>query len=74
MSQSESKHTAQKLIAVHGLRAQAVVNERITEARLQGDPGGLQRWQNVAAAIGELHRTNPNRTAQSRPRSVSTRR
>jgi hypothetical protein len=57
MSESNSKYTAQNLMAVHGLRAQAVVNERITESRLQGDTSALERWQNVEAAISELRRT-----------------
>lgn len=64
MSEFESKYTAQTLMAVHGLRAQAVVHERITEARQQGDTTGLERWQNVEAAIGELRRTAPSRTDQ----------
>ena len=64
MSEFESKYTAQNLMAVHGLRAQALVHERITEARQQGDTTGLERWQNVEAAIGELRRTAPSRTAQ----------
>ena len=64
MSEFESKYTAQNLMAVHGLRAQALVHERISEARQQGDTTGLERWQNVEAAIGELRRTAANRTGQ----------
>ncbi len=64
MSGSSSKYTAQNLMAVHGLRAQAVVNERIAEARQQGDTSGLERWQNVEAAIGELRRSAPGRGLQ----------
>jgi hypothetical protein len=59
MSQSETRNTAQNMISVHGLRAQAVVHERIAEARHQGDTSGLERWQNVEAAIGELRRSAP---------------
>ncbi len=59
MPESDSKYTAQNMIAVHGLRAQAVVQERIVESRMQGDSSGLERWQNVEAAIGELRRTAP---------------
>ncbi len=59
MSAFDNKLTAQNLIAAHGLRAQAIVHERIAEARLQADSSGLQRWQNVEAAIGELRRTAP---------------
>ena len=57
MSVSDSKYTAQNLMRVHGLRAKAVVHERVAEARQRGDAAGLQRWQSVAAAIGELRRT-----------------
>jgi hypothetical protein len=57
MSESDSKYTAQNLISVHGLRAQAVAQERTAEARLQGDTVGFERWQNVQAAISELRRT-----------------
>jgi hypothetical protein len=57
----DDKQTAMSLISVHGVRAQAVVSERIQEARLEGDASGLARWQNVEAAISELRRTNPAR-------------
>jgi hypothetical protein len=57
----DDKKTAMSLISVHGVRAQAVVSERIQEARLEGDASGLARWQNVEAAISELRRTNPAR-------------
>jgi hypothetical protein len=63
MSERNSKYTAQNLMAVHGLRAQAVVQERIAESRQQGDTSGLERWQNVEAAIAELRRTAPRETA-----------
>jgi hypothetical protein len=59
MSEPGSIYTAQNLMAVHGLRAQAVVHERIAESRQQGDVSGLERWQNVEAAISELRRTAP---------------
>jgi hypothetical protein len=57
MSELGNKYTAQNMIRVHGLRAQALVHERIAESRLQGDSTGLQRWQDVEAAISELRRT-----------------
>nr|WP_294511280.1 hypothetical protein [uncultured Rhodopila sp.] len=53
----ENKLIARHIMSVHGLRAQAVVAERIAEARLAGDRAGLDRWQNVRAAIGELRQT-----------------
>jgi hypothetical protein len=64
MSEFDTKYTAQNLMAVHGLRAQAVVHERLTEARQQGDTTGLERWQNVEAAISELRRTASARATQ----------
>jgi len=64
MSELDSKYTAQNLIAVHGLRAQAVVQERIAESRHQGDASGLARWHNVEAAISELRRTAPRASMQ----------
>jgi hypothetical protein len=64
MPELDSKYTAQNLIAVHGLRAQAVVQERIAESRNQGDTSGMERWQNVEAAIGELRRTASRAMAQ----------
>jgi hypothetical protein len=64
MSEFESKYTAQSLMAVHGLRAQAVVRERLSEARQQGDTTGFERWQNVEAAISELRRTSAARATQ----------
>jgi len=54
----ENKQIARNLMTVHGLRARAVVEERIAEARLAGDRAGLDRWQNVSAAIGELRQTS----------------
>ena len=64
MSEFDSKYTAQNLMAVHGLRAQAVVHERLSEARQQGDTSGLERWQNVEAVISELRRTASARATQ----------
>jgi hypothetical protein len=58
MNESDSKITAQNLMTVHGLRALAVVQERAAEARQQGDTAGLERWQNVEAAIAELRRSS----------------
>jgi hypothetical protein len=57
----DNKTIAMSLISVHGVRAQAVVSERIQQARLEGDASGLARWQNVETAISELRRTNPAR-------------
>jgi hypothetical protein len=63
MNEADNKYTAQNLMTVHGLRAQAVVQERLAEARQQGDTAGLERWQNVEAAIAELRRSASKSTA-----------
>lgn len=47
------------MIKLHGLRAQAVAQERAAELRLQGDTAGYDYWQQVHAAICELRRTAP---------------
>jgi hypothetical protein len=47
------------MIKLHGLRAQAVAQERVAELRLQGDTAGYDFWQQVHAAICELRRTAP---------------
>jgi hypothetical protein len=59
MDSAENKLTAQNMITVHGLRAQAVVTERLAESRSQGDTAGMERWQAVLAAIAELRTTAP---------------
>jgi hypothetical protein len=58
MAAFDNKMTARNLMNVHGLRAQAVVQERIAESRLAGDRAGFERWENVRAAIAELRRTS----------------
>ncbi|HEX2939684.1 MAG TPA: hypothetical protein VHO91_01465 [Rhodopila sp.] len=60
MDVADNKLTARNMMSVHGLRAQAVVQERLTESRAQGDTAGMERWQAVAAAIAELRRTAPS--------------
>ena len=61
MDKSDSKYTAQNMMTVHGLRAHAVVQERMAEARQQGDTTAQERWQNVQAAIAELRHSAPRR-------------
>jgi hypothetical protein len=60
---ADNKNTAQNMITLHGLRAQAVVNEKLAEARAQGDAAGLERWQAVLAAVAELRTTAPAQQA-----------
>ena len=55
---NESSHqTALSMIQLHGLRAQAVALEHVAEMRQKGDTAGLDRWQQVHAAICELRQT-----------------
>jgi len=60
-----AQETALSMIRLHGLRAQAVALERVAEMRQQGDAAGLDRWQQVHAAICELRRTAPGRYGES---------
>jgi hypothetical protein len=50
---------ARMMIQHHGLQAQAIALERSAEMRQQGDAAGLDRWNQVHAAICELRRTAP---------------
>jgi hypothetical protein len=64
MTGMDSKYTAKSMITLHGLRATAVVRERMAEARLRGDTEAMEKWQNVEAAIAELRRTAPAESVQ----------
>jgi len=55
----DAQETALAMIRLHGLRAQAVAQERAAELRQQGDAAAYDRWQQVHAAICELRRTAP---------------
>jgi hypothetical protein len=65
MDQTESRNIARNMMSVHGLRAQAVVQERLTEARARGDTTGMERWQTVEAMIAELRRTGRSSLARA---------
>lgn len=52
-----SVDVARMMIRRHGLRAQAVAEERAGELRQQGDVAGFDHWQSVHAVIRELRRT-----------------
>ncbi len=54
---------ARMLIDRHGLRAGAVAQERVAEARLAGRTVELDRWHSVQAALAELRRTAHQGTA-----------
>ena len=56
----DAQETALAMIRLHGLRAQAVAQERAAELRQQGDVAAYDRWQQVHAAICELRRTAPH--------------
>jgi hypothetical protein len=57
MDDSSAIGIAQGMLRLHGLRAQAVAMERMTELRRQGDPVALHRWEQTYAAICELRRS-----------------
>ena len=48
---------ARMLIDRHGLRAGAVAQQRVEEARMAGRTDELDRWHSVQAAVAELRRT-----------------
>ena len=60
----DAQETAQNMIRLHGLRAQAVALEHAAEMRQQHDPAGLDHWQQIHAAICELRRTAPYAAAR----------
>lgn len=60
MSDSDPRNVAQNMIRLHGLRAQAVAMEHLTQQRQAGDTVGLEHWQAVHSAICELRRTRGN--------------
>ncbi len=57
MRHQNAKETAQMMIRLHGLRAQAIAQERASEMRQQGDTAGLDHWQQIHAAICEMRRS-----------------
>ncbi len=57
MTDQDAQSTARMMIRLHGLQAQAIAQERMSEMRQQGDTAELERWQSVDLAIRELRRT-----------------
>jgi hypothetical protein len=57
MRHQNPKETAQMMLRLHGLRAQAIAAERASEMRQQGDAAGMDHWQQIHTAIRELRRT-----------------
>ncbi|MBV9251264.1 MAG: hypothetical protein JO227_18685 [Acetobacteraceae bacterium] len=55
-----ARETAREMIRVHGLRAQAIAQERVAEMRQQHNTAGMDLWQQVHAAICELRREAMN--------------
>lgn len=49
--------TARMLMSGHGLRAGAVAQERVNQARAASDTQALERWRAVQAAIEEMRTT-----------------
>jgi hypothetical protein len=54
MRHQDAKETARMMIRLHGLRAQAIAQERAAEMRQQGDTAGLDHWQQIHTAICEM--------------------
>jgi len=50
----DAKETARMMIRLHGLQAQAIAQERVSEMRQQRNTAGLDHWQHVHTAICEL--------------------
>jgi hypothetical protein len=65
LKQPSGQDMAQMMIRRHGLRAQAVALEHISEMRQQGDTAGLDLWQHTHTAIVELRRTAGLRAAMA---------
>ncbi|MGH7067415.1 MAG: hypothetical protein ACREFO_11085 [Acetobacteraceae bacterium] len=63
MDREEPVRVARTLIDRHGVRATAVAEERVIEARLAGNTAELDLWQSVQLAIAELRRTAPRDAA-----------
>jgi hypothetical protein len=54
------------MIQLHGLQAQAIAQERVTQMRQQGNAAGFDHWQRVHSAICEFRRTAPSGNAMAR--------
>ena len=63
MDNQTSLDVARMMVRRHGLRAQAIAEERVGELRQQGDVEAFHHWQSVLAAICELRRTAGVQTA-----------
>ncbi len=55
--ESDAVQTARMMMGSHGLRAGAVVQERVNEAQAASDTAALERWRAVQAAIEEMRTT-----------------
>jgi hypothetical protein len=58
MNRQEHLSTARMMIDAHGLRAQALALQHMEEHRQQHDTAGVERWQDIHAAIAELRRSD----------------
>jgi hypothetical protein len=57
MRHQNAKETAQMMLRLHGLRAQAIAQQHAAEMRQQGNAAGLDRWQQIHTAICEMRQT-----------------
>ncbi len=56
MRHQNAQETAQMMIRLYGLRAQAIAHERAAEMRQQGDTAGLDHWEQIHTAICGMRR------------------
>jgi hypothetical protein len=63
MADTDPRMTAQNMIRLHGLQAQAIAMQHLEEQRQQSNAGALEHWQQVYAAICELRRTAPRQSS-----------
>ena len=61
MPQQNASETARMMLRLHGLRAQAIALERVSEMRQQGDAQGLDHWRQIHLAICELRQAANHR-------------
>lgn len=66
MQADDPTQIALSLIQRHGLRAQAVANERAAEMQNAGDAAGVDKWRQIHDLIAELRRTERAHSGPSR--------
>jgi hypothetical protein len=70
MINQDHQQTALLMIELHGLQARAIAQQHLLEQRQKGDAAGIERWQDIHAAIGMLRRTHQRERSGSRSAAV----